>query len=81
MPELPEVETLVRQLRPLLLDRRILGAKLSHDDILDGVTPRGLTRGLIGATITGLQRRAKHALTMTRCSCTVTFDASARCGG
>ncbi len=65
MPELPEVETLVRQLRPLLVGRRVLNARLSHDDILDGVTPRGLTRGMIGATITALHRRAKHALIET----------------
>ncbi len=65
MPELPEVETLVRQLRPVLTGRRIHGVHLTHDDILEGVTRRTLHRGLIGATITGIDRRAKHALIHT----------------
>lgn len=62
MPELPEVETLVRQLRPLIVGRRILGATLSHDNILDGVTKRTLLRALPGRQITAVERRAKHAL-------------------
>ena len=65
MPELPEVETLVRQLRPILVGRTIVSATLSHDDILDGVTRRTLLTGLKGATITGITRRAKHALIAT----------------
>ncbi len=62
MPELPEVETLVRQLRPLIVGRRILDAALSHENILDGVTKRTLLRALPGREITAVERRAKHAL-------------------
>lgn len=62
MPELPEVETIVRDLRPVLVGRRIVGARLSHTDVLRGVTGRTLTTGLAGRTIGGLTRRAKHAV-------------------
>ncbi|HEX6643526.1 MAG TPA: DNA-formamidopyrimidine glycosylase [Gemmatimonadales bacterium] len=62
MPELPEVETIVRDLRPALAGRTILRARLSHDDVLRGVSRRGLLAGLKGATIVSLSRRAKHAV-------------------
>lgn len=62
MPELPEVETIVRDLRPQVTGRTITHAALSHDDVLRGVTASGLVRGLTGATIGGVSRRAKHAV-------------------
>src|SRR4051795_6758761 len=62
MPELPEVETIVRDLRPLVTGRRILRASLSHDDVLRGVTRRQLTRRLAGKTVLDVSRRAKHAV-------------------
>ena len=62
MPELPEVETIVRDLRPALLGRTILRATLSHDDVLRDVTRRRLLGGLRGASIRDLSRRAKHAV-------------------
>ena len=62
MPELPEVETIVRDLRPHLVGRTIQSAKLSHDDVLRGVTKRKLTSSLAGARIAGMTRRAKHAI-------------------
>jgi formamidopyrimidine-DNA glycosylase len=62
MPELPEVETIVRDIRPSLLGRRIGRVTLSHDDVLRGVTRRRLVRRLKGATIEGVSRRAKHAV-------------------
>ena len=62
MPELPEVETIVRDLRPELVGRTILRASLSHDDVLRDVTRRGLLTGLHGAKIVSLSRRAKHAV-------------------
>lgn len=62
MPELPEVETIVRELRPAVRGRRIRRARLLHRDVLRGVTAQGLERGLAGATVTGLVRRAKHAV-------------------
>ena len=62
MPELPEVETIVRDLRPTLLGRPILRASLSHDDVLRGTTRRRLLRRLSGTTIHDVFRRAKHAV-------------------
>jgi formamidopyrimidine-DNA glycosylase len=62
MPELPEVETIVRDIRPALIGRRIHRVALSHDDVLRGVTRRRLIRRLTGATIQNVFRRAKHAV-------------------
>jgi formamidopyrimidine-DNA glycosylase len=62
MPELPEVETIVRDIRPALLGRRLERVSLSHDDVLRGVTRRRLVRGLTGATVGDVFRRAKHAV-------------------
>ena len=62
MPELPEVETIVRDIRPALTGRRFTSAKLSHEDVLRGVTRRGLLRGLTGARVAAVTRRAKHAV-------------------
>jgi formamidopyrimidine-DNA glycosylase len=62
MPELPEVETIVRDIRPALVGRRIVRATLSHDDVLRGTSRRRLLRRLTGATISQVFRRAKHAV-------------------
>jgi formamidopyrimidine-DNA glycosylase len=62
VPELPEVETIVRDLRPLLTGRRFERAVLSHDDVLRGVTAKALTKGLAGRIVVGMTRRAKHAV-------------------
>jgi formamidopyrimidine-DNA glycosylase len=40
VPELPEVETIVRDIRPRLVGRRLVTARLWHDDVLRGVTRR-----------------------------------------
>jgi len=62
LPELPEVETIVRDLRPDLIGRRFESATLTHDDVLRGVSRRRLLRDLAGARVTGMFRRAKHAV-------------------
>jgi formamidopyrimidine-DNA glycosylase len=62
MPELPEVETIVRELRPRIVGRTLRQVALSHDDVLRGTTRRRLVRGLEGATVRALGRRAKHAV-------------------
>lgn len=62
MPELPEVETIVRDIRPSIVGRRIGRVTLSHDDVLRGVTRRRLVRRLKGAKIRRVFRRAKHAV-------------------
>lgn len=62
MPELPEVETIVRDVRPGLLGRTLGEVRLSHDDVLRGVTRRGLLAGLRGRRVEEVTRRAKHAV-------------------
>jgi formamidopyrimidine-DNA glycosylase len=62
MPELPEVETIVRDIRPALLGRRFERVRLSHDDVLRGVTRRQLGSRLGGRTVVEVFRRAKHAV-------------------
>ena len=62
MPELPEVETIVRDIRPQILGRKFLSAALSHVDVLRGVSRKRLLRDLAGERVTGMFRRAKHAV-------------------
>ncbi len=62
MPERPEVETIVRDIRPALIGRRFASATLTHDDVLRGTTRRAIVRGLAGAQVEDVTRRAKHAV-------------------
>jgi formamidopyrimidine-DNA glycosylase len=62
MPELPEVETIVRDIRPALCGRTFRRVSLSHDDILRGVSRRTLLEHLSGASVADVFRRAKHAV-------------------
>lgn len=60
MPELPEVETIVRQIRPQLVGRRITGARLHWARTLQRPTPRALPALVTGRTITRAWRRGKY---------------------
>jgi len=62
VPELPEVETIVRDLRPRMVGRRIASASLLKTDVLRKITKRTLLRALRGARVTAVSRRAKHAV-------------------
>jgi formamidopyrimidine-DNA glycosylase len=66
VPELPEVETIVRDIRPELLGRRFVSARLWHDDVLRGVSRRTLLSGLRGSKVRKVFRRAKHAIIETQ---------------
>ncbi len=57
MPELPEVETVVRLIRPRLLGRTITGARVAWRRTVGGA---GFERRVIGACIAGVRRRAKY---------------------
>ena len=61
MPELPEVETTVRGLAPVLMGQRIERLELLRPD-LRRPFPEGLVQRLTGAVVTGLSRRAKYGL-------------------
>jgi formamidopyrimidine-DNA glycosylase len=60
MPELPEVEVLVRYLRPLLKRRTIRGVDVLRPKTLAGTPARTFERTLTGATFTDLHRRGKY---------------------
>jgi formamidopyrimidine-DNA glycosylase len=62
VPELPEVETIVRELAPRLAGRTIRRAALAWTDVLRGVSKPRLLRTLTGSRITAVTRRAKHAV-------------------
>jgi formamidopyrimidine-DNA glycosylase len=64
MPELPEVETTVRGLAPLLEGRRIASIALRRPDLRRPFQP-DLRQRLTGARVTGLRRRAKYGLIET----------------
>jgi formamidopyrimidine-DNA glycosylase len=64
MPELPEVETTVRGLVPVLEGRRIVSAEARRAD-LRWAFPPDLRQRLTGARVTGLGRRAKYGLIHT----------------
>jgi formamidopyrimidine-DNA glycosylase len=61
MPELPEVETVMRGLEARLLGRRIVRAELSRHDLRHAVPPE-LPAALKGAEVIGFRRRAKYIL-------------------
>ncbi len=65
MPELPEVETIVTDIRPGLVGRQFMRVALSHSDVLRGVSRPALVRGLTDARVTAVTRRAKHAVIVT----------------
>ena len=72
MPELPEVETTVRGLRPVLDGQRITLVQLRRPD-LRRPFPADLGQRLTGATVTGLSRRAKYGLIETDRGDTMVF--------
>ena len=61
MPELPEVETVMRGLRLRLQGRRLLRAVARRADMRWPLPP-GLAATLTGARVTGFRRRAKYIL-------------------
>lgn len=62
VPELPEVETIVRDLAPRLEGCRIFRVELKKTDVLRKVSKPRLIRTLRGNTIEQVSRRAKHAV-------------------
>jgi len=65
MPELPEVETIVRDLRPQLVGRRIESVQLTRDPAIRArlvrfPSPAHFLRRLRGRTIKSVERRGKY---------------------
>jgi len=61
VPELPEVETVVRSLAPLV-GRRIVSAEFSCRRVLRGGDPRALAARIRGRVIAGVRRHGKFIL-------------------
>ena len=72
MPELPEVETTVRGLRPVLHGRVLTSVETRRGD-LRRPFPADLRQRLTGARVTGLGRRAKYGLIDTDRGDTLVF--------
>jgi formamidopyrimidine-DNA glycosylase len=71
LPELPEVETVVRSLAPHLPGRRIRSASFTSRFVTPG-NRRALARKIAGRTIQGIQRRGKFiVMTLDRGTLTV----------
>jgi len=62
MPELPEVEMVVRGLREVLSGRRIIKARLHRPGLAPDNPPRQFVAWLRGATVESVARRGKHIL-------------------
>lgn len=62
MPELPEVEVLVRHLAPLVRRRKISGVEVRRARVLNPTSPQEFSIVLAGATFIDLTRRGKYLL-------------------
>ncbi len=62
MPELPEVETIVRDLAPRLTGRSFQKPRLHKSDVLRSVSRRRFLDTVRNATIDRVERRAKHVV-------------------
>ncbi len=61
MPELPEAETIARDLRRHVVGRTVTGLRVIHSDILaPGLSPDALAAALVGRRIEEVGRRAKN---------------------
>jgi formamidopyrimidine-DNA glycosylase len=72
MPELPEVQTTVQGLVPVLQGRKLVSVEARRAD-LRRAFPVDLRQRLTGATVTGLWRRAKYGLIDTDRGDTLVF--------
>lgn len=63
MPELPEAETIVRDLRARVIGARIVGVRVPRPDLLaPGLNPRRFAQALRGRIISAVERRAKKVV-------------------
>src|SRR5690606_16778024 len=63
MPELPEAETIARDLRRHVVGRKVTGVRVTHADVLGkGLSPSSLSRRLAGKRIADVGRRAKNVV-------------------
>lgn len=65
MPELPEVETVARSLRPFLEGRELEDFEARWPKVLDNVKLGAFRKAIRGARITAIERRAKYMILLT----------------
>lgn len=73
MPELPEVETILRGVRPHLLGRKVLEISHSGKDLRQPVPMVVLRNNLLGSEIVDVRRRAKYLLVCFSNHCIMTI--------
>lgn len=66
MPELPEVEVLVRHLRPLLRGKKIRAVQIRRERVIRPTSAKQLEHALRGAIFTDVSRRGKFLLFQLR---------------
>lgn len=62
MPELPEVETIRRELEPHVIGRSVRGLEFNWEGIVRQLSLEEFRKNLIGQRITGLGRRGKYLI-------------------
>ena len=62
MPELPEVETIRRELEKEVVGRKVKSVEVSGKKSIKRQSPEEFINGLVGAKITGSQRKGKYLL-------------------
>ena len=62
MPELPEVETVVRWLNRSVLGQNITRVDIPYPRLVRSLAPKAFSRKLLGARFSGVGRRAKYIL-------------------
>ena len=60
MPELPEVETIVRGLAPRVNGRKLRNPVIYRPDVLRHITPARFVSRIKNRTVQSVTRRAKH---------------------
>ncbi len=62
MPELPEVQTTINELRPFVIGKRIDKVDVLAEKTVAQPSAAGFRQGLAGSRITALERRGKHLI-------------------
>lgn len=62
MPELPEVETIKRELRPRIRNQRIVDCTILRPDVIAHPRPSSFCREIIGEKIRDVTRKAKYLI-------------------
>jgi len=67
VPELPEVETIRRELLPLVVGHRIIELELHWEKTLRGISNDDFNKLFGGSIVTGLERRGKYLVFRLEC--------------